>query len=114
MKVNVHSRTEVNGDIETKHTDVQVEMPASAPSFPKPESAQEMIAQAKQMVAEAHKQDGKGSRKSKRKADEIEDAEDKEDSKQKVKKAKVLEQTLKKERVKTRALIGLSASLVIG
>lgn len=118
VHVEVDSAIDTNGDIETEYTNVRVEMPSHSADLPLPESPAEMIAKAKEMVAEAQKLDGvatKGSRKRKVE-DLLEDEDDEEDllEVQPVKRMKVLEEELKKERVKTRAMIGLSATLAIG
>ena len=112
VKVEVDSTVEVNGDVETKHTTVKVELPPDSPDFPLPESTQEMIAKAKEMVEEARKLEAGMSAKktNKRKAEE----DDEDDDKPKSKKTKGLEEALKREKVKTKALIGLSATLAIG
>ncbi|PUU74981.1 hypothetical protein B9Z19DRAFT_1103169 [Tuber borchii] len=84
----------------------------------------EMIAKAKEVVAEAQRLDG-GSDAApvngvgrKRKAEDIEDAEeaetDGEFDPRHVKRSKVLEEELKREKVKNKALIGLTAALAIG
>jgi hypothetical protein len=113
-KVELDSTVEVNGNVETKHTTVKVELPAGSPDFPLPESTQEMIAKAKEMVEEARKLEADLSAKksSKRKAEEDEEGDD--EDKPKSKKTKGLEDALKREKVKTKALIGLSATLAIG
>lgn len=118
VHVEVDSAIDTNGDIETEITNVRVEMPSNAADLPLPDSPAEMIAKAKEMVAEAQKLDGvttKGSRK--RKVEElVEDDEDDDEifDVQPAKRTKMLEEELKKERVKTRAMIGLSATLAIG
>ena len=119
VRVEVDETVEKENDIETTHTMVKVEIPANHPDLPLPESTEEMIAKAKEMVEEASKleEKKKRGRPSKRKADEAELADDTgaagaSDSKS-AKRQRMVE-TLKKERVKTRALLGLAATLAIG
>lgn len=115
-KVEVDSNVKTNGEIETTHTNVKIDMPAGSKALPLPESTEEMLATAKKMVEEARRiegKDGKGkssTKVSKRKAEEAADS----ITAQPAKKTRTLEEQLKAERVKTRALIGLSATLAIG
>ncbi|KAI9801748.1 MAG: hypothetical protein M1825_003120 [Sarcosagium campestre] len=109
--VEVSSKVETNGEIETTHTNVKVELPSDSPDVPLPGTTEGMIAEAKQMVKEAQaldKNSSKGGKK--RKAEES--AED--DEVQPQKKAKTLEEQLHKEKIKTRALLGLSFTLAVG
>lgn len=82
-----------------------------------PESPEQMIAKAKEMVEEAKKIDGESSKSaSKRKVEELDDdSDDVEGTElQPAKKARILEQQIKKEKVRTRAMIGVAATLAIG
>lgn len=116
VKVEVDSRVEVNGDTETTHTNVTVEMPAGSPELPLPEDTEQMLETAKRMVEEAKALDGEPSTKATRKR-KVEEAEtddiDAELPVQPAKKAKVLEEKLKREKVRTRALVGVTATLAI-
>ncbi|KAG0646273.1 Bouquet formation 4 [Hyphodiscus hymeniophilus] len=116
VRINVETDVEVKGDVETTHTHVEVEMPAGSPELPLPEDTEAMIAKAKEMVEAATKaSNGESSMTLKRKAEEIEEEEVEEggEAPAPAKKVKV-ETELKKEKIKTRALIGISATLAIG
>ena len=117
VTVEVDSAIEINGDTETTRTNVKVEMPANSPDLPLPESTEAMIAKAKEMVEEARKLEGESSKRAgKRKAEELDDEEDeeKDNELQPAKKARLLQQDIKKERVRNRALFGVAATLAIG
>jgi len=120
VRVNVDTDVEVNDAVETTHTHVEVEMPARSPELPLPEDTEAMIAKAKGIVEAAVKSTNAAgpstAKKLKRKVEEVEKDVNNEVTTEAgpvVKKAKV-ESDLKKEKVKTRALIGLSATLAIG
>lgn len=118
IKVETEISEETEGDVTVKQTNVKVALPAG---MEVPETTEEMIAKAKEMVEAAKKLDEEsGSGLRKRKADDLatgdaeattEDEEDEEA--QRAKRTKVQNQ-LRREKVKTRALIGLSATLVVG
>ena len=117
--VEIESNVQVNGAEETTTTNVKIDMPSGSADLPLPHSPEEMIEKAKEMVAEARKIEGDSSTKSKslkRKADVLDDSEDEaaDDELQPAKKARILSQDLKKERVRKRALIGVAATLAIG
>ncbi|OBT65887.1 hypothetical protein VE03_05407 [Pseudogymnoascus sp. 23342-1-I1] len=125
VTVQVDKEVVVEGGVETTHTHVEVEMPAGFAELPLPEDTEAMIAKAKEMVDaavkadEAAKEAAEGeagpskpvAKKVKRKAEE--EAEKENEGAAPAKRAKV-ESDLKKEKVRARALIGISATLAIG
>lgn len=121
VRIQVDSAVDVNGDIEVTTTSVKLDMPAGYPDLPLPESTEEMIAKAKEMVEEARKLEGAETteaRNGKRKIDVVDDDEtpdtDADKDLQPVKKTRLLQSELKKERVRSRALTGIAATLLIG
>lgn len=117
VRVEVDEAVEQDGDVETVHTTVRVEMPAGHPDLPLPESAEEMVAKARKMVEEARELDGTAGRpasaKGKRKASAIESDADG-TLVPASKKARVLEEQIKRQKVRTRALIGIASTLAVG
>jgi hypothetical protein len=117
VKVEVDSTVDTVGDVKTTRTSVTVEMPAGSPELPLPEDTAEMIEKAKEMVEEARKLEAESSKTpvKKRKSDEVDsDDIDSDLPAQPTKRAKVLEAQLKRQKVRTRAFIGISATLAIG
>ena len=118
----IGTAVQVNGDVETTTTNVKIEMPGGSADFPLPEDPEEMIAKAKEMVQEAQKLDGRlfaDGKSLKRKAEVLEADDDDEDevvdeNTHPAKKARLLENQLKKEKIRKRALLGVAATLAVG
>jgi len=123
VTLEVESNVQTKGEVETSTTNVRISMPEGSAEMPMPENPEEMIEKAKEMVEEAKKIDGessKGKSKSKRKAEVLEDDDDDDEDQdadkemQPAKKARLLEQQIKKEKVRNRAIMGVAATLAIG
>ena len=116
IKIDVQTNVEINGENETTTTDVKVEMPKEAAQLPLPENPTEMIEKATQMVEEARKKEQGSSSNSKRKAEELDDEDDEKNDgeEQPAKRTRLLEQQVKKQKIRTRAMIGVTATLVVG
>lgn len=124
-KVEVDSGIDVNGDMGTTHRSVTtatvhrsvtVEMPAGSPELPLPQDAENMLETAKKMVEDARALEAESLPRAtrKRKVEEVEPEElDADLPAQPAKKAKVLEEKLKREKVRNRALVGVTATLAI-
>ncbi|KAJ5782910.1 hypothetical protein N7457_004684 [Penicillium paradoxum] len=105
----------------TTQTNVSLDMPISLPEVPSAAETAEMIAQAKGMVEEAIKAEAEGTNAEstsvkvtkKRKPEEDDDEETSAESAQRAKKAKVLENKLKQERVRNRSIFGVSVAFAL-
>ncbi|KAL2399361.1 hypothetical protein ABEF92_003536 [Exophiala dermatitidis] len=116
VKVQVEESVEVDGTTETTHTNVTVEMPPGSPELPLPEDTEKMLETARRMVQEAKALEDSPKVSRKRKAPEPESEPsdvDQEPSEQPAKRARLLEEKLKKEKVRNRAVLGLTATLAI-
>ena len=114
VKVEVEQSVDTIGNTETTHTNVTVEMPAGSPELPLPEDTEKMLETAKKMVEEAKVLESSPKISRKRKVDEVEPSDiDAEMPLQPAKKARVLEEQLKRQKVRTRAMVGLVATLTM-
>ncbi|KAI0817374.1 DNA-binding domain of Mlu1-box binding protein MBP1 [Xylaria sp. FL0064] len=125
IHIKVGQEVQFNAGVETTQTAVEVELPI-ADGPPSAEEAAQMIEKAKEMVAAAAAESAQNDKtdesqnenKGKRKADEIavdeEDEQPSEPSEEPRSKKVKTEVQLRKERVRNRALVGLSATLAVG
>lgn len=123
VTIKEESEGDVGKKAEAPKGDVAVELPTILPEGPSAAETEEMIAKAKENVQEAatvQEAEDKTSRSpagkpsKKRKTDELsEDEEDDEASAQRVKRVRVLEDKLKRERVRNRALFGVTAAFAL-
>ncbi|KAJ5488893.1 hypothetical protein N7539_003783 [Penicillium diatomitis] len=109
-------------DTTTNQNNFTLDLPISLPEVPSAAETQEMIAKAKEMVEDAIKNQAGGSAeipppvtvtKKRKNVEEDSDEETAAEALQRVKKAKVLEDKLKRERVRNRALFGVSAAFAL-
>ena len=114
VKVEVDQSVETQGNTETTRTNVTVEMPAGSPDLPLPEDTEKMLEAAKKMVEEAKQLESSPKVSRKRKVEEVDPSDlDGDLPVQPAKKARVLEEKLKREKVRTRAFVGVTATLAI-
>ena len=117
--------TQNQNGVETTTTNVRVELPAGRPELPLPQDAEGMVAKAKEMVDAANKLEetragnapGSPTTKrpraqKKRKAEDID--EDGQSAESRNKRAKVLEERHRRDKVRTRAMLGITATLAVG
>jgi len=120
VRIEVQETVEQNGEVETKTTNVKIDVPADHLELREPEDATELIRQATAMVEEANKLDGDAAKMttSKRKAEELEDEDEVDVRPQRpVKLARTVstvEQKLAKEKVTRRAMVGIGVMAAIG
>lgn len=114
VRIEVQETIETDGDVETKTTNVKVDVPADHPELREPEDPAELIKQARAMVEEANKLDGVDATKgaaSKRKAEDLaeDDVAARPQRPAKLARTKsTLEQKHAKEKVTRRALVGVA------
>ncbi|KAF2451277.1 hypothetical protein P171DRAFT_3084 [Karstenula rhodostoma CBS 690.94] len=114
VRIEVQETIEQDGDVETKTTNVKVDVPADHPELREPEDPAELIKQARAMVEEANKLDGVDATKgvvSKRKAEELGEDEAAALPLRPAKLARThstIEQKHAKEKVTRRALVGVA------
>ncbi|KAI1432215.1 DNA-binding domain of Mlu1-box binding protein MBP1 [Xylaria sp. CBS 124048] len=125
IHIKVGEEVQFSAGAETAHTDVGTELPL-VDGPPSAEEAAQMIEKAREMVALANAESLENSQgdespsenKGKRKADEIavddDDEQSIEPSEERSSKKVKTEVQLRKERVRNRALVGLSATLAVG
>ncbi|KAL2006217.1 hypothetical protein VTN00DRAFT_9871 [Thermoascus crustaceus] len=125
VKVDVEKSVDAGKDVEATQTTVSVEMPVSLPEAPPAEDTEQMIAKAKEMVEEASKlqqaeaetaeASSSPNAAKKRKSDDLVEGEEQtaDTPAQPTKRARVLEDKLKRERVRNRALVGVTATLAL-
>jgi hypothetical protein len=119
VRVEVDETTEKTNGTETTHTTVTIEMPAGHKDLTLPDSAEGVLETSHEIVEEARKLEKAKS--TKRKAGELDDDEDAEEAGpsngslevQPAKKQRLLEERLKSERVKTRALVGITTTIAL-
>jgi len=113
VKVEIDNVHQTTGDVEVEKTRVKVEYPHDEAEFlPIPENTEDMMAKAMAMVEESRRLEGDLPTK-KRKAEEDESTGSDSIQAPKVKRSRVLERQLREEKVKTKALIGLSLGLTL-
>ncbi|PYI14380.1 apses transcription factor [Aspergillus japonicus CBS 114.51] len=122
VKVDVETTANTVDDVKTTQTTVSVELPVTLPEAPSAADTEQMIAKAKEMVEEAVKLQAETAEPSsakaavKRKTDALSEDEDEEEEEARTlrtKRAKVLEEKLKQERVRNRALVGVTAAFAL-
>lgn len=116
-EVEATAAAEATDNAQAAQTTVSLEMPIGLPEVPSAAETEEMIAKAKEMVEDAIKtqstQGAAAKVTKKRKPVEEDDEETAAEAAQRTKKARVLEDKLKRERVRNRALFGVSAAFAL-
>lgn len=114
VKVKVDQDVEVRGDTEVTHTNVTIEMPQGSPKPGVPQDIESTIGAAKEIVEKVVQLETAPKVSKKRKFDDVEPSDlDSELPQQAAKRARVLEEGLKREKVRNRALFGVAATLTV-
>ncbi|KAL5442168.1 hypothetical protein PMIN05_004165 [Paraphaeosphaeria minitans] len=113
VRIEVQETIEQDGEVETKTTNVKVDVPADHAELREPEDPAELIKQARAMVEEANKLDGAATKgaSSKRKAEELAEDDAAARPQRPAKLARMhstIEQKHAKEKVTRRALVGVA------
>lgn len=120
VHIEVQQTVEQNGNVETKSTNVKIDVPHNHAELPEPEDPTKMIEEARRMVEEAQKLDAGSSsniiKSSKRKVEEVIEEEELAEGRpsKAARVAYTTEQKLTKEKVTRRALVGVFAMAAIG
>jgi hypothetical protein len=120
VHIEVSQTVEQNGNVETKSTNVKIDVPHNHAELPEPEDPTKMIEEARRMVEEAQKLDTGASSSNvtslKRKVEEVVDEEESLAARpsKAAKVAITTEQRLIKEKVTRRALVGMAAMAFVG
>ena len=117
IKVEIDNIHQSNGEFEVDTTRLKIEYTADEAEFlPIPEQTEDLMATAREMVEESKKLDGEAIGR-KRKVQDITNGEGKHAVDDEVvpdaKKSRVLEQQLRREKIRAKALIGLSIGLTL-
>jgi hypothetical protein len=121
VKVGVETSvtTDVNGE-ETEHTKVSVDLPAGSPNLPLPADTEEMIKTAKEMVEEARKlegadgDEGKVAVKGKKRASKRKAEDEVSPEAGSSKKVKWTAAEAKRENMRTKSMVALVGTVVVG
>lgn len=114
VKIDIDQEVEHRGDTEVTHTNVTIEMPQGSPNPAAPTNAEGALETAKEIVAKVVALENTAPKSRKRKFDDVEASDlDKELPQQAAKRAKVLEEGLKREKVRNRALFGVATTLAV-
>ena len=115
VRLEVDEKVEKENGVETVSTKVTIEMPPGNPDLALPETAEGVLEMSHEIVAAARQLEGSKARK--RKVDEIEEEPEQSSAgpvvSQPARKQRKLEEQLKTERVKARALIGITTTVAL-